>query len=66
MIMPVDEQRSGKDRRNVEDSSSQPPFLTQDGLVLADRRQHPDRRQAALEAALALGDVEEIELKPVR
>lgn len=66
MIMPVDEQRSGKDRRKVEDGNSQPPFLTQDGLVPTDRRQHSDRRQAELEAALAFGDVEEIELKPVR
>ncbi len=63
--MPIDEHRSGKERRNREDGHSQPPFLTQEGLIYLDRRQHPDRRQAELEAALARGDVEEIELKPV-
>jgi len=64
--MDIDERRAGRERRSTEGFNSQPPYLTRDGLVFTDRRQQDERRQANLDEASAFGEVEEIELKPLR
>ena len=65
--MEISERRAGRDRRSAKGSKRAVPFLTQDGLVFADRRRGDrDRRLVDLCALLEFGDVEEIELEPVR
>lgn len=64
--MDSDERRAGRDRRNIEGFNSQPPYLTRDGLVFTDRRQQDERRLVNRDGASVFGEVEEIELKPLR
>lgn len=64
--MLENERRGSEDRRKADSINSQSPFLTRDGLVFTDRRKNSDRRNLKIDEMLALGDVEEIELKPVR
>lgn len=58
--------RGGVDRRKADSLNMQAPFLTKQGLVFTDRRKNPDRRVLAMEEIYELGEVEEIELKPLR
>lgn len=61
------ERRSRDDRRKTDGlNNTNSPFLTKDGLVFTDRRKNPDRRKLNLEEIFEIGEVEEIELKPVR
>ena len=60
------ERRGSGDRRKAETIHSQSPFLTQAGLVFTDRRRNSDRRNLKTEEMLEFGEVEEIELKPMR
>ncbi len=65
--MELSERRAGRDRRSAEGVNSAAPFLTKDGLVFTDRRRGDrDRRHIDVNELLELGEVEEIELKPVR
>ena len=66
MIMLNNERRNSDDRRKADGFNCQSPFLTRDGLVFTDRRKNSDRRHMKLEEIFDLGEVEEIELKPVR
>ena len=63
--MLENERRDSGDRRKADTNNSQSPFLTKDGLVFAERRKNSDRRNLRIDEMMALGDVEEIELKPV-
>lgn len=65
-MLNQEERRSREDRRKANGLNTQSPFLTKDGLVFTDRRKNPDRRKMKLEDIFELGEVEEIELKPVR
>ena len=60
------ERRSRDDRRNSDGLNAQSPFLTKDGLVFTDRRKRAERRNLNVDDLLEMGEVEEIELKPVR
>ncbi len=60
------ERRARDDRRKVDAFNAMSPFLTRDGLVFTDRRKNPDRRNMNMDEIFELGEVEEIELKPVR
>ena len=60
------ERRGSGDRRKAEPIHSQSQFLTQAGVVFSDRRTNSDRRNLKTEEMLEFGEVEEIELKPVR
>jgi len=66
MMMLNNERRGSGDRRLADATNTQSPFLTKDGLVFTDRRKSSDRRNLKMEEMLALGEVEEIELKPIR
>jgi len=66
MIMLNNERRSSDDRRKADALNTHSPFLTKDGLVFTDRRKNSDRRNLKMEEILEFGEVEEIELKPVR
>lgn len=61
-----DNRRGGMDRRKSDTLNTQAPFLTKEGLVFTDRRKSPDRRVLSMEEIYELGEVEEIELKPLR
>ena len=63
--MLENERRDSGDRRKADTNNSQSPFLTTDGLVFTERRKNSDRRNLRIDEMMALGDVEEIELKPV-
>jgi hypothetical protein len=70
-VMETQERRAGRDRRSSDRLNRMAPFLTKDGLILADRRRGDrDRRQVNMAELFALsielGDVEEIVLEPVR
>lgn len=60
------ERRSREDRRKSDGLNAQSPYLTKDGLVFTDRRKSRDRRNLNVDDILEMGEVEEIELKPVR
>lgn len=63
----IEERRAGRDRRSTDRFNSAAPFLTKDGLVFTDRRRGDrDRREVNLSEVIELGEVEEIELEPVR
>ena len=63
----MNERRAGRDRRSAEGFNNAAPFLTKDGLVFTDRRRGDrDRRSIDMAEVLELGEVEEIELEPVR
>ncbi|MBI5752592.1 MAG: hypothetical protein HZA59_10685 [Hydrogenophilales bacterium] len=64
--MLSNERRGSGDRRKADAFNTHSPFLTKDGLVFTDRRKNSDRRDVKMEEIFALGEVEEIELKPVR
>lgn len=65
--MQANERRANRDRRRAGGFNSAVPFLTKDGLVFTDRRRGDrDRRQVDMTEVLELGEVEEIELEPVR
>lgn len=65
--MEICERRTGQDRRSAEGASLAAPFLTKDGLVFSDRRSGGrERRHVNINELLALGEVEEIVLQPVR
>ncbi|MBT9612661.1 MAG: hypothetical protein IV108_05270 [Burkholderiales bacterium] len=64
--MLSNERRNNDDRRKADGLNAQSPYLTKDGLVFTDRRKNADRRHLNMEQAFELGEVEEIELKPVR
>ncbi|OFZ69352.1 MAG: hypothetical protein A2Z01_05820 [Betaproteobacteria bacterium RBG_16_58_11] len=66
MIMLNNERRSSDDRRKADGFNTHSPFLTKDGLVFTNRRKNADRRDLKMEEIFELGEVEEIELKPVR
>lgn len=63
--MSNNERRDSDDRRKADEINTYSPFLTEDGLVLTERRKNPDRRNLEVEEIFELDDVEEIELKPV-
>lgn len=63
----TEERRAGRDRRSADGFNSAAPFLTKDGLVFTDRRRGDrDRRHLDVNELIDLGEVEEIELEPVR
>ncbi len=66
IIMQINDRRSERERRSGEGSNRTAPFLTKDGLVFSDRRRNAERREFTVSELMELGDVEEIELEPVR
>ncbi len=64
--MQINDRRASRERRRSECFNSTTPFLTKDGLVFTDRRRSSDRREFSVNEILELGEVEEIELEPVR
>lgn len=63
--MLENERRDSGDRRKADTNNLRSPFLTTNGLVFTERRKNSDRRNLRIDEMMALGDVEEIELKPV-
>jgi hypothetical protein len=64
--MQINDRRAGRERRSGEGFNQTAPFLTKDGLVFSDRRRTAERREFTVSELMELGDVEEIELEPVR
>ena len=64
--MQINDRRAGRERRSGEHFNQTAPFLTKDGLVFTDRRRSAERREFTVSEMMELGEVEEIELEPVR
>ena len=64
--MQINDRRAERERRSSDSFNNTAPFLTKDGLVFTDRRRSADRRELSVSEILEIGDVEEIELEPVR
>ena len=64
--MQINDRRAGRERRSGEVFNRTAPFLTQEGLVFTDRRRSAERREFTVSEIMELGEVEEIELEPVR
>ena len=64
--MQINDRRAERERRSSDSFNNAAPFLTKDGLVFTDRRRSADRRELTVREMLEMGDVEEIELEPVR